>query len=174
MNTATMYRAAVLGVTWLAGAAGHETGDYLVQADADARHKQDHTRATTPTDPQDRRTPCQRVRDGHTALGRHALFTGLAQAATKAAAYRIAGLRVPLAAQALGTATEIVLHAVIDDGRILRRFAGATGKRGFHDLAAGGVCGRALMDQAAHKGLQIPIGAAVTALLATRRHRGGN
>jgi|GEM_PF-4986368 len=154
MNTATVYRAAVLGLTWLAGAAGHETGDYLVQLDCDAQRKQ-------------QRTPA-----GRRALARHAITYGLTQAATKAAAYRAAGLRVPVAVQAAGTAAEIVLHAVIDDGRLLRTFAEITGKPTFHDLAAAGVNGRALMDQAAHKGLQIPLGALITAALAARRGRG--
>lgn len=150
MNTTTVYRVAVLGLTWLAGSAGHETGDYLVQLDCDAQRKQ------------------QRTRQGRRSLARHAITYGLTQAATKAAAYRASGLRVPLAAQAAGTAVEIVAHAVIDDGRLLRRFAEVSGKLGFHDLNAGGINGRALMDQASHKGLQIPLGAVITAVLAVR------
>jgi hypothetical protein len=59
----------------------------------------------------------------------------------------------------------MLLHALIDDGRLLRAFAHHTGKGGFHDLATGGVNGRMLLDQAAHKGLQIPADAMVTALL---------
>jgi hypothetical protein len=53
---------------------------------------------------------------------------------------------------------EGVLHAVIDDGRPLARFADVSGKRGFHDLIAGGVNGWMLLDQAAHHQLQIPAG----------------
>lgn len=154
MNTATVYRAAVLGLTWLAGAAGHETGDYLVQLDCDARRKQ-------------QRTPA-----GRRALARHAITYGLTQAMTKAAAYRAVGVRVPMGAQAAGSVAEIVLHAVIDDGRLLRTFAEVTGKLAFHDLAAAGVNGRALLDQAAHKGLQIPLGAVITTVLAARWGRG--
>lgn len=178
MNTATNSatdRAAVLALTWLAGYAGHETGDYLIQLDADVQRKQGHTRPAEPAWPGDDRTPCQRVRDGHRSLTRHVLTYGLAQAATKAAAYRAAGVRVPLAAQAAGTAVEIALHTLIDDGRLLRAFCRATGKKRFHDLAAGGVNGRMLLDQAAHQGLQVPIGAivttAVTTVLAARRGR---
>jgi hypothetical protein len=175
MNTAPLYRATVLGLTWLAGSAGHETGDYLVQLDSDAQRKQGHTRPEQPGWPGDDRTPCQRVHDGHVSLLRHAFTYGLTQAATKAAAYRLAGVRVPLAAQAAGTVTEIALHALIDDGRLLRRFAQAVGKLGFHDLNAGGVNGRMLLDQATHKGLQVPLGAMVTtaaaAALTSRRGR---
>ncbi len=53
----------------------------------------------------------------------------------------------------------------------LDTFTDASGKRGFHDLAGNGVNGRALMDQAAHKGIQVPLGAAVTAALAAARVR---
>ncbi|WP_020421141.1 hypothetical protein [Amycolatopsis sp. ATCC 39116] len=141
-------RAVVLAVTWLAGHAGHETGDYLVQSDHDAQHKQ------------------QRTPEGRRALARHAFTYGLTQAATKAAAYRAAGLRVPVRAQLAGFAVETAVHAIIDDGRLLRRFADKTGKLGFHDLNTGGINGRALMDQAGHKGLQVPLGAIITTLLA--------
>jgi hypothetical protein len=87
-------------------------------------------------------------------------------------------------AQIAGAVTEGVLHAVIDDGRLLRSFSRlGTGRqrfvdkqgraRGrqqrFHDDAPGG---RAQMDQAAHQQLQIPAGTVVTvavaALLARR------
>lgn len=166
MNTATLYRATVLGLTWLAGSAGHETGDYLVQLNSDAQRKQGHTRPDQPCWPDDDRTPCQRVRQAHVSLARHALSYGLTQAATKAAAYRLTGVRVPLAAQLAGAATEIALHALIDDSRLLRRFAQAVGKLGFHDLAAGGVNGRMLLDQATHKGVQVPLGAMVTTVVA--------
>lgn len=144
------HRTAVLALTLLGGYAGHETGDYLVQLDCDAQAKQQHTPA------------------GRRALARHAITYGLSQAATKAFLYRAAGVRVPAGAQAAGTALEILLHALIDDGRLLRRFATVTGKLGFHDVNAGGVNGRMLMDQATHKGIQIPLGAVLTAVL-TRR-----
>lgn len=173
MNTATLYRVAVLGLTWLAGYAGHETGDYLVQLDADAQRKQGHTRPDEPGWLGDDRTPGQRVRDGHVSLTRHAITYGLTQAATKTAAYRATGVPVPLAAQLAGTATEVALHAVIDDGRLLRRYAQLVGKLPFHDLNAGGVNGRMLLDQAAHKGLQVPLGAIVTTVLAARMIRRG-
>lgn len=148
-----LYGTAVLALTWLGGLAGHHTGDYLVQSDHDAQHKQNHT-------PQGRR-----------ALARHATTYGMAQAATKALAYRAAGVRVPVAAQAAGFAVETLLHAVIDDGRLLRRFAEVTGKIKFHDLAAAGINGRMLMDQAGHQGGQISVGAIVTAVLARRMRR---
>lgn len=147
------YRTAVLAVSWLGGSAGHETGDYLVQLDCDAVVKQEHT-------PQGRR-----------ALARHAITYGLTQAVTKAAGYRLVSVRVPLGAQLAGAVAETVLHAVIDDGRLLRTFAQRTGKLRFHDLNAGGINGRALMDQAVHKGLQLPIGAAVTTAVAAWQRR---
>ncbi|WP_431879192.1 hypothetical protein [Amycolatopsis sacchari] len=159
-------RLAVLVLTWLAGHAGHETGDYLVQDDWAARNKQCHTRPDQPIDGNDDRAPSQRVRDGRRALARHAVTYGVAQAVTKALAYRAVGLRVPMRAQLAGVAVETTVHALIDDGRLLRTFAEITGKLAFHDLAAAGVNGRALMDQAGHKGLQIPLGAIVTTLLA--------
>ena len=147
------YRTAVLALSALGSITGHETGDYLVQSDCDAQRKQDRTAA------------------GRKSLVRHAASYAATQAVTRAALYRTAGLRVPFAAQLAGVVTEGVAHALIDDGRILRKFADASGKRGFHDLAASGINGRALMDQASHKGLQIPLGAIVTTLVAARRGR---
>lgn len=64
------------------------------------------------------------------------------------------------------------MHAMVDHGRLLRRFADKTGKARFFNLASGGVNGSMLMDQAAHKGLQIPLGALVTAALASRHKPG--
>lgn len=148
MHTRPLRRAAVLAVAWIAGQAGHHTGDYLVQRDCDAQAKQ-------------RRTP-----EGRRALATHAISYGITQAVTRAVAYRVAGLRVPVRAQLAAAVVETIAHAAIDDGRALQRFADATGKGGFHDLNAGGINGRALMDQAAHTGLQIPAGAMITAVMA--------
>lgn len=110
------YRTAVFALSALGSTAGHETGDYLVQSDCDAQRKQEHSRA------------------GRFSLARHAVTYAATQAVSRAGIYRTAGVRVPASAQLAGTVTEGVLHAVIDDGRLLRRFADATGKRGFHDL----------------------------------------
>lgn len=170
-SDAALYRAVVLGLTWIAGIAGHAGGDFLLQPDPDALHKQDHTRPTVPHSPEDTRTPCQRVRDGHKALTRHCVSYGLTQAAVKAAAYKVAGVRVPWYAQAAGALTEMVLHGVIDDGRLLRAFAYRIGKGKFHDLADAGVNGRMLLDQAAHAFVQQQLGAFVTTLLAGRGDR---
>lgn len=144
-------RVAVLVVSWLAAAAGHEAGDYLVQSDRAAQNKQRHDIA------------------GYKALVEHVATYAATQHVAKAVALRAAGVRPGWKAVAAGTVVEALLHALIDDGRLLRRFAHGTGKGGFHDLSAAGVNGRALMDQAAHKGLQIPIGALVTTWLASRR-----
>lgn len=149
------YRTAVFALSAIGSSAGHETGDYLVQSDCDAQRKQ------------------QRTKQGRFALARHASTYALTQLVTRAGIYRTAGLRVPLMAQIAGAVTEGVLHAVVDDGRLLAAFADATGKRGFHDLNAGGINGRALMDQAVHKGIQVPIGAAVTTVVAAALTRGG-
>jgi hypothetical protein len=135
-------------VTWLAGIAGHEVGDYLIQLDCDAQAKQHQTRA------------------GRFALARHAITYAATQAAMKWIAYRATGVRVSGRALLAGTVVEGLLHAVIDDGRLLRRLADVTGKRAFHDLADHGVNGRMLMDQAVHKGVQIPVGAVVTVMVA--------
>lgn len=118
MTHRTLYRVAVFALTAISSAAGHEGGDYLVQRDCDAQRKQ------------------QRTPEGRKALAVHASTYALTQAATKAAAYRTAGVRVPLLAQIAGTAVEGALHAIIDDGRLLRRFADTTGKDKFHDLGA--------------------------------------
>lgn len=147
------YRAIVAGLTGLAGMAGHETGDYSVQIDCDAQRKQ-------------KRTP-----EGRLSLARHGVTYGLAQLATKLATYRATGIRVPMTAVLAGQAVEVVLHIVIDDGRLLSWFADRTGKKAFHELNAGGINGRALMDQAWHKGLQIPAGALITAAVAARKAR---
>lgn len=151
------YRAAVLAVSAFGSSAGHEAGDYLVQSDCDAQRKQ------------------QRSPEGRRSLARHATTYAFTQAATRAAFYRTAGIRVPALAQLAGAVTEGALHAVIDDGCLLARFAELTGKRRFHDLAGHGINGRALMDQAAHKGVQVPVGAVVTtALAAALCARGGD
>ncbi|MFI5614694.1 hypothetical protein [Amycolatopsis sp. NPDC051903] len=158
MNTTT-YRAAVLSLTWLAGTAGHETGDYLVQSNCDAQRKQ------------------QRTRRGRLSLARHAITYGLTQAATKEAAYRVSGLRVPLTAKLAGTLAEIAIHTLVDDGRLLAWFAAAAGKAdheqktGFFYLGDAAASGRSLIDQAMHKGLQIPLGALITTALAVRSGR---
>jgi len=140
-------RAAVLAVAWIAGQAGHHIGDYLVQRDCDAQKKQQHTG------------------EGRRALANHAVSYGITEAVVRALAYRVAGLRVPARAQLAAAVVETVTHAVIDDGRLLRKFADTTGKGGFHDLNQSGVNGRMLLDQAAHVGLQVPAGAAITAAL---------
>lgn len=161
-------RTAAATLTALGSLLGHHGGDYLAQNDCMAAHKQEHT-AT-----------------GRRALATHAATYALTQAITKAVLYRTAGVRVPLLAQLAGALSEGVLHAVIDDGRLLARFAHLgkgepdpeTGVRPkgrqakFHALAAHGVNGRMLMDQAVHHQLQIPAGAVVTvaaALLIARR-----
>lgn len=141
-------RAVTLGITWLAGLAGHEVGDYLVQLDCDAVTKQ-------------HRTPA-----GRKALARHVVTYSLTQAAVKWLCLRATGSRVPVRAVLAGQVVEMLAHAAIDDGRLLRRYADAVGKRRFHDLADHGVNGRMLLDQAMHRGLQIPAGAVVTMLVA--------
>lgn len=164
-------RAATTVLTALGSLLGHHGGDYLAQDDCMAKHKQQHT-------PKGRRE-----------LALHAATYAATQAATKAVFYRTAGVRVPALAQLAGAVTEAVLHAVIDDGRLLRRFAqlgrghdrfrDADGRllgrqERFHDLADHGVNGRMLLDQAVHQQLQIPAGTVVTvavAALLTRRTR---
>jgi hypothetical protein len=162
-------RAILTALTAIGGLCGHHGGDYLVQDDCMARWKQ------------------ARDEDGARArreLALHATTYAATQAATKTLFYRTAGVRVPVLAQLAGAVTEAVLHAVIDDGRLLRRFSrlGAgrqrfVDKQGrafgrqqrFHDDVPGG---RAQMDQAAHQQLQVPAGTivtvAVSALLAGR------
>ena len=189
------YRSTVTTVTALGSYAGHEGGDYAVQSDRCARIKQ------------------QQTPEGRRALLTHGATYAATQFVTKAAFYRIAGVRVPFAAQVAGTLTEAVAHVVIDDGRLLAKFAEVTGKWGFHQLgaprrvaavvdtsdgdtetvqrvhlfpadadgnpvperdeygrlvSAGGhdnpspATGRAVLDQAMHKYVQIPLGVAVT------------
>ena len=154
MDHRNLYRTAVFALSAIGSAAGHETGDYLVQRDCDAQRKQERTST------------------GRRSLAVHAGSYAATQAATRAGIYRTAGLRVPATAQLAGTLVEGLIHAVIDDGRLLARFADTSGKRGFHDLAGHGINGRALMDQAAHKGLQIPLGAVVTTAVAAALTRG--
>ncbi|MFD8497987.1 hypothetical protein [Amycolatopsis sp. NPDC059657] len=147
-RTTAPSRAAVLILTWIGATIGHDGGDYLVQRDSDAQVKQARTRA------------------GRTALAVHCLTYGATQAAAKAVLYRAAGVRVPLRAQLAGGLAEILLHAVIDDGRLLRAYARVVGKLPFHDLAAAGVNGRMLLDQAAHRSVQIPVGTLITTAMA--------
>ena len=150
------HRSTTVALAGLAGILGHHGGDYLAQDDWCARHKQERTRR------------------GRLALAVHAATYAATQAATRAAVYRIAGHRVHPLAQLAGAATEALVHAVIDDGRLLRRFAHASGKGGFHDLADHGVNGRALLDQAAHHQVQLPAGIAVTTIVdALLRRRAG-
>jgi hypothetical protein len=144
-------RATVLILTWIGGSIGHEGADYLIQRDIDAQHKQ------------------HRNGRGRRALVNHVLSYGLTQAAAKEAMYRAAGVRVPYGAQLVGGLAEMLLHTLIDDGRLLHAYASTAGNRRFYDLAEHGVNGRMLMDQAAHKFCQLPLGAVITALLAVRR-----
>lgn len=148
------YRGVVLTTTWLAGLAGHHTGDYLEQPHRAAMLKQEPGRR------------------GRRALHRHVAGYSVVQLVMKLVAYRVAGVRVPARAVLAGQAVESGLHWVIDRGPALRRYADVTGRREFHDTNIGGVNGRMLMDQAAHQGLQVPLGAIVTALLtpAPQRH----
>lgn len=108
------HRAITTALTALGSTLGHPGGDFLVQSDCDARRKQ------------------LRTRSGRIALARHATTYALAQAATKTALYAVAGHRVHPVAQLAGAVTEAALHAAIDDGRLLARFAQVTGKWGFH------------------------------------------
>lgn len=153
-------------LTLLGSLLGHHGGDYLAQDDCMAAHKQ------------------QRTAKGRRELALHAATYAGTQAATKATLYRTAGVRVPLLAQLAGALVEGALHGVIDDGRLLARFARIPGREvdvegerigrqeRFHGLADFGVNGRMLMDQALHLQLQLPAGAIVTvavaALLARR------
>jgi hypothetical protein len=165
------HRALVAALSALGGLLGHHGGDYLVQDDCMAYWKQNRD-----DQPRARRE-----------LALHASTYAATQAATRATFYRVAGVRVPLAAQLAGALVEAVLHAVIDDGRLLRaysrigaghrRFVDAQGRplgrqQRFHDEVPGG---RALMDQAVHHQLPIPAGVvttvAVAGLLARRRGR---
>lgn len=143
-------RTAVLLTSLAGGVAGHHLGDYLVQSDTDAQAKQQRTRA------------------GRLSLARHAATYAASQALLRAWLSRGGGMRVPARAQLAGALVEGVLHAVIDDGRLLARFAKATGKSRFYNLAGHGINGKALLDQAAHHALQIPVGAAVTTAVAAR------
>lgn len=200
------YRSTVTTVTALGSYAGHEGGDYAVQSDRCARIKQ------------------QQNAEGRKALLIHGATYAATQFVTKAAFYRIAGVRVPFIAQAAGTLAEGVAHVVIDDGRLLAKFAKLSRKWGFHQLGAprqvmgvvdmgngdihpvhlvqaetgddgrrvprvqlddrGDVIdtvptwdnpspstGRALLDQALHKWIQIPLGVAVTTGVAAWMHR---
>lgn len=146
-------RTATATLTALGSMLGHHGGDYLVQADCWAQRKQ------------------QRTPEGRRALALHAATYAATQATTKAVFYRAAAVRVPLLAQLAGAVVEGVLHAVIDDGHLLRRFADVTGKRRFHDLADHGVNGRMLLDQAAHQQIQIPAGTLVTVAVASQLAR---
>lgn len=148
-------RATTTVLTTLGSLLGHHGGDYLVQDDCMAAHKQKHTSR------------------GRRALAAHAATYAATQAVTKAVLCRTAGVRVPVLAQLAGALTEGVLHAVIDDGRLLTRFAKGTGKAKFHALADHGVNGRMLMDQAAHQQLQIPAGTIATVAVATLLARRG-
>lgn len=111
-------RAAVLTTSLLGSLVGHESGDFLVQRDCDARAKQDRTR------------------HGRRALATHAVTYAATQAVTRWVLYRAAGVRVPVLAQLTGAVTEGALHAVVDDGRLLALFARSTGSGAFHDLGA--------------------------------------
>jgi hypothetical protein len=157
-------RTAVTTLTALGSLLGHAGGDYLVQDDCMAAGKQ------------------QRTAQGRRELALHAATYAATQAATKAVVYRTAGVRVPLLAQLAGAVVEGVLHAVIDDGRLLKRFSRIPGRQRddegnrigrqqrFHDDVPGG---RALMDQAAHQQLQIPVGTLVTVAVAVLLDRRG-
>jgi hypothetical protein len=115
----------------------------------------------------------QRTPEARRALALHASTYAVTQAVYEAAFYRTACVRVPLRAQLAGAIVEGVLHAVIDDDRLLRRFAEITKTMRFHDLADHGVNGRMLLDQAAHQQLQIPAGTIATVAVATMGRASG-
>ena len=81
-------RYAIPTLTALASLLRHHGGDYLVQPDWCARHKQ------------------QRTRTGRTALAVHAATYALTQAVTRAVFYRVGGVRVPAVAQLAGAVAE--------------------------------------------------------------------
>jgi hypothetical protein len=137
-------------LTILGSLLGHHGGDYLAQNDDMAGNKQKHTHS------------------GRKALAKHAASYTLVQALTKAVLYKTDGVKVSWKAQLAGALTEGLLHAVIDDGRLLRLFAEKTGKTSFHSLADHGVNGRMLMDQAMHHQIQMVLGAVVTILVDNR------
>jgi hypothetical protein len=157
------------------GLLGHHGGDYLVQDYCMARWKQDR---------------CDRSR-ARRELAPHAVTYAATEAVTRCAMYRTAGVRVPLVAQPAAAVVEAVVHAVIDDGRLLKAYSRRGAGRDrftiedrqpmgrqqrFHDDVPGG---RALMDQAAHHQLQIPLGTVVTVAVAgaisgRRAGRGGD
>jgi hypothetical protein len=170
VQQAAAQRIAVVALTALGSLLGHHGGDYLAQDDCMAAWKQNRD--------EDPKRACRE-------LVLHAATYTVAQAATKVALYRTAGLRVPLVAQLAGAVVEGVLHAVIDDGRMLRRFSRVGRGRPrfrdddgrpfgrqerFHDVVPGG---RALMDQAVHHQVQIPAGAIATAVVAVLVGRPG-
>lgn len=150
------YGAAVFAVVAVATAAGHEVGDYLEQSQDVSERK--HSPGA----------------EGRRALHRHiAGLTGV-QLAFTVGALRACGLRVPLRAILAGQAINSVTHWLIDRGPFLRWWAAATGKAdhearsGFYYAGDGTpMSGRALCDQAFHKGL-IVIAAGVTAYLARK------
>lgn len=152
------HRLATMIVAYVGSSLGH-AGDFLEQPDWAARCKQHRTdsggMSTT----------------AMTALARHCAGYAACQAVAMTAVNTATGARVPARAIAASVAVQAVAHAVIDDGRLLARFATATGKAGFHDHAGAGCpggSGRALMDQAAHTGPQYLLGLlAATAASAT-------
>ncbi|WP_367139539.1 hypothetical protein [Saccharothrix sp. HUAS TT1] len=156
-------------VAWVAGLAGHAAGDYLVQSGPDAIRKQDHHLPVDPDDPRhqaDDRDPETRRRHGLVALARHAVTYGLTEAAFRSVTYRLVGIRVPWRAQLAALLLETGLHAVIDDGRLVRWIASLSDSEGFLDLDKYGVrAGRIFFDQATHTAAQIPVGALLTAHL---------
>ncbi|GAA4890693.1 hypothetical protein [Saccharopolyspora cebuensis] len=110
------YRPLVFSLSAIGSLTSHGGGDYVVQSDWCARYKQT-------------RSP-----EGRRALAAHGATYGLAQLATRIGVCATAGLRVPLLAQLAGTSVEVVLHVLVDDGRLLRWLAESTGKGGFHAL----------------------------------------
>lgn len=109
-------RAVVFAVADAAGRAGDMVGDYIVQTDRQARAKQC-------------RTP-----KGRRALLAHAATYALTEAGARAVAYRVTKTRVPFKVQVLVTLVEGGVHAIVDDGRLLERFAKVTEKWNFHQL----------------------------------------
>ena len=144
------HRATTATLAAVGGLLGHHGGDYLVQRD----------RWCAPTDPDGRPLKQQPTRAGRRALAAHATSYAATQATTRAALYRAAGVRVPIRAQLAATLVECILHAVIDDGRLLRWCSTRTGTLRFHDHVPGG---RAHLDQAAHLQVQILAGTLTTA-----------
>ena len=152
----TTSRAAQFAATYALLRAAADVGDHWVQSDvcAQAKGATDDRPVITVDEETDTKTTHGTVA-GRRACLSHCLTYTATQGLALAAGSRVLGLRLKPAAVVAALAVSGATHYAADrriPGGLLERLAARSGKGRFYRLAAGGLCGSYLLDQAWHHG----------------------